>query len=529
MKVALCCIGKQENLYIREFAEHYKKLGFSKIFLYDNNLVDGERFEDVIQDLIDEGFVEITDYRGRTVCQLAAYQDCYDKHNGEYDWIAFFDCDEFLELVNHDNIESYLTDSMFDAYDIIHINWKYYDDNDLVRYDPRPLQERFTRVLPKDFKKRDGVVENWHVKSIMRGRLENMKWSSNPHTPNGNAKCCDANGNVTSINLPINMQIPWENAYLKHYGRKTIEEFLTNKVQRGFADGNKDYFNENDPLQDFFQYNTVTDEKLEYASDFLNKDKIDIFICSHKSFTPSVENPCYKVLFTKDDNLSSDTELAQYAAKEVPLRLDDKFFSEQYAYKWVRDNYPLKKYVGFCHYRKYFDFMDKIPNIDDMFKQYDCLCVHPIRFVNNNRGQYSACHNVEDFDLVGQIIRDKFNEYSDTYDNFSKSNTMIPCEMFIMRSEDFKDYSDFIIGVLNEYLDIVGTDINKRIEDNKSKYLKYFSPNNTVEYQYRIGGYLAERLTNVFINKRFKNIGTIGMIMTEKKYKVESVGRKLFH
>ena len=64
----------------------------------------------------------------------------------------------------------------------------------------------------------------------------------------------------------------------------------------------------------------------------------------------------------------------------------------------------------------------------------------------------------------------------------------------------------------------VGVDIKKRIEDNKEKYLKDFSPNNTVEYQYRIGGYLAERLTNVFVEKHFKKIKTYGVKITEFKY-----------
>lgn len=76
--------------------------------------------------------------------------------------------------------------------------------------------------------------------------------------------------------------------------------------------------------------------------------------------------------------------------------------------------------------------------------------------------------------------------------------------------------------VLNEYVKIVGTDINKRIEDNKDKYLKSFYPNNTIDYQYRIGGYLAERLTNVFILKRFKSIMACPVIITEKKYNLKN-------
>ena len=65
-KVCLCMICKLENLYIKEFIEHYRKLGYNHIFIYDNNDIDGERFEDVIQKEIDEGFITIINYRGDT-------------------------------------------------------------------------------------------------------------------------------------------------------------------------------------------------------------------------------------------------------------------------------------------------------------------------------------------------------------------------------------------------------------------------------------------------------------------------------
>ncbi len=41
-RVLLCCTGKNENGYIREFVEHYLALGFSHIRIYDNNDTDGE-------------------------------------------------------------------------------------------------------------------------------------------------------------------------------------------------------------------------------------------------------------------------------------------------------------------------------------------------------------------------------------------------------------------------------------------------------------------------------------------------------
>ena len=59
IKVCLCTVGKDENKYITEFVEHYNNYGIDKIYLYDNNDVDGEYFQDKIKNFIDNGFVEI--------------------------------------------------------------------------------------------------------------------------------------------------------------------------------------------------------------------------------------------------------------------------------------------------------------------------------------------------------------------------------------------------------------------------------------------------------------------------------------
>ena len=57
IKVCLCAIGKKENLYAEEFIDYYIKLGYDKIFIYDNNDKDDERFEDVLQKQIANNFI----------------------------------------------------------------------------------------------------------------------------------------------------------------------------------------------------------------------------------------------------------------------------------------------------------------------------------------------------------------------------------------------------------------------------------------------------------------------------------------
>ena len=49
LKVLICTVAKQENKYIKEFVEHYEKLKFEKIIIYDNNDLNGENFNKILK------------------------------------------------------------------------------------------------------------------------------------------------------------------------------------------------------------------------------------------------------------------------------------------------------------------------------------------------------------------------------------------------------------------------------------------------------------------------------------------------
>jgi hypothetical protein len=76
LKVCLCTLGKKENMYAREFVEHYKKYDIDKIFIYDNNEVTGESFDLVLADYIKNKYVEIINYRGKVKIQIPILNDC---------------------------------------------------------------------------------------------------------------------------------------------------------------------------------------------------------------------------------------------------------------------------------------------------------------------------------------------------------------------------------------------------------------------------------------------------------------------
>jgi glycosyltransferase involved in cell wall biosynthesis len=279
-KIAMCSIGRMENRYVVEFVEFYHKLGVEKFFIYDNNYDGEEHFEEVLQPYIDDGIVEIIDFRNKSVCQLEAYQDCYDKHGDEYDWICFFDFDEFILTANNISLKVLLSNKIYNNFDMIHVNELIYGDSGNILYNNRPVIERFTSpVKPIDYKKTYKFPENCHVKSIVRGGIKNLEWKATPHTPsNKDIKCCNVVAQECTSNSPFVIPYVHKNMVLRHYKTKSIEEFYDTKVRRGYPDGNKDYFKNNSWILEFFTENDVTKEKLDFIDSLRKKEKLTVIM-----------------------------------------------------------------------------------------------------------------------------------------------------------------------------------------------------------------------------------------------------------
>ena len=262
--IALCAIGRRENQYAPEWVAHYRALGFDHIYIYDNNHDGEERFEDVLGDFVAEGFVTIVDFRNRAEerTQHDAYNDCYSRFGSKHAWMAFFDLDEFLVFANGSKGKNFLQAFLQErtAYNCILINWMNMTDSGLVRNDHRPLMERFTEAMQLD---RTGIggdfPENNHVKCIVRCGLNGLEFIRNPHVPTTpTLSCCNANGEA--VRQKPRIHYSHDVACIKHFTTKTIEEWLTNKMQKGAAGITYDVFLKS-YADFFFKINERTPEK----------------------------------------------------------------------------------------------------------------------------------------------------------------------------------------------------------------------------------------------------------------------------
>ena len=260
--------AKFENRYAREFIEHYLSIGVEKFYLMDDNLINGEKLIDVLQDYVNKNIVEIIDNRGKKVSITEFYEYILKYVRYKCKWLLYYDFDEHLEFVDGNmTIKNYLSNHVFDKCDVVKIHWLMYYDNDLIRYDNRSLKERFKNSTLKTFE------NNFH-KSIVRVRkYQDYMWTENtgPHQPNESlVNMCDSKGKLANVPHGILGHPNYKYCYLKHYSMKTAEEYAL-KLVRGEPKETKYTLKElNDKLERFFKYNKFSKKKLLFFEKKLN-------------------------------------------------------------------------------------------------------------------------------------------------------------------------------------------------------------------------------------------------------------------
>ena len=271
LKVCLCTLGKKENKYIREYVEHYKKYGVDKIFLYDNNDIDGERFEEEINDYIESGFVELINWRGVPKALIKIINQCYQKNKDKYDWLIFYELDEFLYLKNYNNIKIYLNQRRFKICKSIQLNWVHRSDNNLMFYEKKPLAIRF-KEKGKNVKK-NKFNKLAFIKTIIRGHMNNIT-ITHVHRLCLKIKGCDGFGRKAELDVIRSLRPDYEYYYINHYYGKSVEEFIE-KLKRGDVYKGITKKNNMYQLKKYFYINKITSEKLDYIEKILG-DKVNL-------------------------------------------------------------------------------------------------------------------------------------------------------------------------------------------------------------------------------------------------------------
>ena len=234
MKVALICVAKWEDYYLKEWLDYNQKLGFDKVIMYQNDW----------ECKLEHPILEKKVCNGGSI-QVPLYNNVLTD-NTEYDWLAFIDCDEFIVLKKHNNIKELIEEYQHRT-SVIGLNWTFFGN--------LGIESRQGDSLLKVFKMRNKDTDQ-HVKVIVNARSgERMQL---PHNTFGPAM--DTNGH--KFNGPFNPNGPMDVAYICHYHNKTKEDWML-RCKRGRVDCNQGHdinrwdneININNEVEDLSAYN----------------------------------------------------------------------------------------------------------------------------------------------------------------------------------------------------------------------------------------------------------------------------------
>ena len=118
-------------------------------------------------------------------------------------------------------------------------------------------------------------------------------------------------------------------------------------------------------------------------------------------------------------------------------------------YNLYKSGQMSSKYVGINHYRRYFYFLDNIPDMDEIFKDYDIILNTKYIFkVPNLVSNYCITHMCKHFFEIMEIIRQLRPEYTEETKVLPYLKYIFPGNIFIMKKNDFIKYCDFVFQIL---------------------------------------------------------------------------------
>lgn len=232
---------------------------------------------------------------------------------------------------------------------------------------------------------------------------------------------------------------------------------------------------------------------------------IDLIVACHAKYDIPVHNGCYKIVTDLNAEApNTDLEIIRDDGNATFSKLSHSMGELSY-YSYFACRVNMKKYVGTCHYGRYFSFMDDIPNMDEIFSEYGCVVYTDSNLIGGDTmiNQFRSCHNEDDLIFAFSIVPELFPEYT-IYEVMKclESEPFSICNIVIMKREDFQKWVYFYSSVMLEF------NRRKGIEndDDTRRYVETRGECIDVDYESRLHGFIIERLTNLFIWHNFDRI-----------------------
>ena len=157
-------------------------------------------------------------------------------------------------------------------------------------------------------------------------------------------------------------------------------------------------------------------------------------------------------------------------------------YSEMTAMHWAGKHIETP-YVGIMHYRRRF-LLDDNQLKDYLDKGFDIITTGGYKLKQSISADYDKLYYAADWKLMWEVLEERNPEYMDLAKKHFSQDYIHPCNMNIFKSDIYEEYCDFVFPILDEFY--------KR------------SPWKVDIYQRRDVGFIGERLSSLFIEKKIE-------------------------
>ncbi len=236
---------------------------------------------------------------------------------------------------------------------------------------------------------------------------------------------------------------------------------------------------------------------------------VTIFTMTHKKF-PGPPDPIYMPLHVGRAN----AEDFGYAGDDTGDSISAKncYYGELTGVYWVWKNIRTTGYVGVCHYRRYFCTEEgRILNERDymsILQDYDMIVSKKLKLNYSYFDGYASDYNIFDLVTTGEVIRQIYPEYYDTFERLVHGNGTYFGNMMAASKELYDEYAEWLFTVFAE--------VEKRID-----------PDGYDDYHKRVYGFISEFLLYVWVEVKGLRVYECKVGMTTEKYETRQMKEQL--
>lgn len=164
------------------------------------------------------------------------------------------------------------------------------------------------------------------------------------------------------------------------------------------------------------------------------------------------------------------------------------YYSELTGLYWIWKNVKNIDYVGTCHYRRYLiNGEEKVftkQEYENLLKDYDLITTKKVHLNNSYHYGFSANHNIAALDMTGNVIREIYPEYYETFEKLVHGPDTYFGNMFVTSKALYDEYCEWLFSIFFE--------VQKRIDMETDE----------DDYHKRVFGFISEFLLFVWATKK---------------------------